>query len=37
MDKGYNHYNDPKDFGAGYTLVKKDQAFSKWLLQTEAD
>jgi hypothetical protein len=37
MDKGYDHHNDPKDFGAGYALVKKDQAFSKWPLHTEAD
>jgi hypothetical protein len=29
MDKGYDHHDDPKDFGAGYALVKKDQAFSK--------
>jgi hypothetical protein len=29
MDMGYDHHDDPKDFGAGYTLVKKDQAFSK--------
>ena len=37
MDKGYDHHNDPKDFRAGYALVKKDQAFSKRPLQTEAD
>jgi hypothetical protein len=37
MDKGYDHHDDPKDFGAGYALVKKDQAFSKRPLQTEAD
>jgi hypothetical protein len=37
MDKGYDHHNDPKDFGNGYALVKKDQAFSKRLLCTEAD
>jgi hypothetical protein len=29
MDEGYNHHNDPKDFGASYALVKKDQAFSR--------
>ena len=37
MDKGYDHHDDPKDFGAGYALVKKDQAFSKRPLHTEAD
>jgi hypothetical protein len=37
MDKGYDHHDDLKDFGAGYTLVKKDQAFSKWPLRVEAD
>lgn len=37
MDKGYDHRDDPKDFGAGYALVKKDQAFSKRPLRTEAD
>ena len=36
MDKGYNHHNEPKDFGAGYALVKKDQAFSKHPIWTEA-
>jgi hypothetical protein len=37
MDKGYDHHDDLKDFGAGYVLVKKDQAFSKRPLWTEAD
>jgi hypothetical protein len=37
MDRGYDHHDDPKDFGAGYALVKKDQAFSKRPLRTEAD
>jgi hypothetical protein len=37
MEKGYEHFDDPKDFGAGYALVKKDQAFSKRKLLTEAD
>ena len=34
MDMGYDHHDDPKDFGA---LVKKDQAFSKCALRSEAD
>jgi len=37
MDKGYNHHDDPWDFGAGYALVKKDQAFTKHPLRTEVD
>ena len=37
MDRGYDHHDDPKDFGAGYALVKKDQAFTKRPLQTEAE
>lgn len=37
MDKGYDYHNEPKDFGAGYVLVEKDQAFSKHPLCTEAD
>jgi len=37
MDKGYYHHDDPQDFGAGYTLVKKDRAFTKHPLHTEVD
>jgi hypothetical protein len=37
MEKGYDHHDDPKDFGAGYALVKKDQAFTKRKLRTESD
>jgi hypothetical protein len=37
MEKGYDHHDDPKDFGAGYTLVKKEQAFSKLKLRSKAD
>jgi hypothetical protein len=37
MDKGYDHHDEPKDFGAGYELVKKDQAFSKCPLRSKAD
>ncbi|KAF8231816.1 hypothetical protein L208DRAFT_1275182, partial [Tricholoma matsutake] len=37
MERGFEHLDDPKDFGAGYALVKKDQAFSKSKLLTEAD
>jgi len=37
MDKEYDHHDDLKDFGNGYVLVKKDQAFSKCPLHTEAN
>lgn len=37
MDRGYNHLDDPKDFGGGFTLVKKEQTYSKRALHTEAD
>lgn len=37
MEKGYDHQDDPKDFGGGYALVKKDQAFSKRALHSEAE
>ena len=37
MEKGYDHPDDPKDFGDGYALIKKDQAFSKRPVHTEAD
>ena len=37
MDNRYDHHDDPKDFRAGYALIKKDQAFSKRPLCTEAD
>lgn len=37
MEKGYDHHDDPKDFGADFALVKKEQAFPKCMLHTEAD
>jgi hypothetical protein len=37
MDKGYNHHDNPKNFGGGYALVKKDQAFFRWFLYLEAN
>ncbi|KAF8236212.1 hypothetical protein L208DRAFT_1529911 [Tricholoma matsutake] len=37
MDRGYDHLDDPKDFGGGFTLVKKEQTYSKHPLHTEAD
>jgi hypothetical protein len=37
MDKGYDHHDDPKDFGGGYALVKKEQAFTKRPLRSESD
>ena len=29
MDKGYDHNDEPRDFGGGYALVKKEQASGK--------
>jgi hypothetical protein len=37
MEKGYDHHDNPKDFRAGYVLVKKEQAFTKLKLRSEAD
>lgn len=37
MEKGYEHHNDPRDFGASYSLVRKEQTFSKCKLHSEAD
>ncbi|CAA7266998.1 unnamed protein product [Cyclocybe aegerita] len=37
MDPNYNHNDDPKDFGGGFALVKKELATAKKTLRTEAD
>ncbi|CAA7265008.1 unnamed protein product [Cyclocybe aegerita] len=37
MDPNYNHNDDPKDFGGGFALVKKELATAKKTLWTEAD
>jgi len=37
MDPGYNPYDDPKDFGGGYALVKKDHLLVKQPVHTESD
>lgn len=37
MEKGYNHHDNSKDFGTGYVLIKKEQAFTKLKLHSEAD
>ena len=37
MDKGYDHNDEPRDFGGGYTLVKKEQATAKCSLRSESD
>jgi hypothetical protein len=37
MEKGYDHHDGPKDFSSGFTLVKKDQAFTKRPLRMEAE
>ena len=37
MDKGYDHNDEPCDFGGGYALVKKEQATAKRSLRLESD
>jgi hypothetical protein len=37
FDPGYDHNDDPKDFGGGYALVKKDQAHAKRPVRTESE
>lgn len=37
MDRGYDHNDEPREFGGGYALVKKDQASARRLLKTESD
>ena len=37
MDQGYDHNDEPRDFGRGYALVKKEQASAKRSLQSESD
>lgn len=37
MEPGYDQNDDPKDFGDGYALIKKDQVTAKKPLRTEAD
>ncbi|CAA7268095.1 unnamed protein product [Cyclocybe aegerita] len=37
MDPNYNHNDDPKDFGGGFALVKKELATAKKTLRTKAD
>ena len=37
MDRGYDHDDDPKDFGGGYSIVKKDHYRAKKSVQTESE
>ncbi|KAF8348984.1 hypothetical protein F5887DRAFT_1071128 [Amanita rubescens] len=37
MDKGYEHLDDIKDFGAGFALVKKEQSHKKHLIRDESE
>ena len=37
MDKGYDHNNEPRDFGGGYALVKKKQGSAKRPLRSESE
>ena len=36
MDKGYNHNDEPCNFGGGYVLIKKEQASAKHPLRSES-
>ncbi|KAG6871425.1 hypothetical protein C0995_004785, partial [Termitomyces sp. Mi166 len=37
LEKGYDHQDEPKDFGGGFSLVKKDHATVKRAVHTESD
>ena len=37
MDKGYDHNDEPRDFGGGYALIKKEQASAKRSLRSESE
>ncbi len=37
MDKGYEHLDDIKDFGAGFALIKKEQSHKKRLIRDESE
>ncbi|EDR11033.1 uncharacterized protein LACBIDRAFT_316142 [Laccaria bicolor S238N-H82] len=37
MDKGYDHNDEPHDFGGGYALIKKEQASAKRPLRSESE
>ncbi|KIL55012.1 hypothetical protein M378DRAFT_1046751, partial [Amanita muscaria Koide BX008] len=37
MDKGYEHLDDIKDFGAGFALVKKEQSHKKRPIRDESE
>jgi hypothetical protein len=37
MDRGYDHDDDPKDFGGGYSIIKKDHFRAKKPVQTESE
>jgi hypothetical protein len=37
MDRGYDHDDEPKDFGGGYSIVKKDHFRARKPVQTESE
>jgi hypothetical protein len=37
MDRGYDHDDAPKDFGGGYSIIKKDHFRAKKPVQTESE
>ena len=37
MERGYDHDDEPKDFGGGYSLIKKDHFRARKPVQTESE
>ncbi|KAG5336894.1 hypothetical protein C0989_011640, partial [Termitomyces sp. Mn162] len=37
LSRSYDHYDEPKDFAAGFSLVKKDVATAKRPVKSESD
>jgi hypothetical protein len=37
MDQGYNHYDEPEDFAAGFAIIKKNHLSAKHDVVSEAD
>jgi hypothetical protein len=37
MDQGYNHYDEPEDFAAGFAIIKKNHLSAKRDVVSEAD
>ncbi|KAF8218649.1 hypothetical protein L208DRAFT_1348970, partial [Tricholoma matsutake] len=37
MDQGYNHYDEPEDFAAGFAIIKKNYLSAKCNIISEVD